>query len=305
MADITLKDLGPDMLVRLGEEFLRAGNHAVARGLFQAAWQEGSHTTSTASRIGLLAQPTASTAKLLETLQLVEQIGSDAFVGDGLATWNKTVPSLEDPRFRELAERHANLLPLANWHWNLGVVAWAAQQAKSLPGDFVELGVFRGHTSLFVAELVGFSTWPKTWRLYDTFDGIPDHQVDPGWAEKNAILYRNTFSFEEVRDRFAHIANVKVIKGQVPEVLEDEPPGAIAFMHMDLNNAAAEIAALDRLYEHIVPGGVIVFDDYCWAVSKAQHQAEKAWFERRGLAVLALPTGQGVFIKPGSPPGPQ
>jgi hypothetical protein len=297
MASITLNSLNPDMLVRLGDEFLRAGNAEVAKGLFQAAW-DASKTTAIAARIGLLEHPLPHTPLMFEALRTIEKVGRHPFVGESLATWGKTVPGMEDPRFREIAQRHAHLLPMANWHWNLGVVAWAVQQVRALPGDFVELGVFRGHTTLFVAELLEFASWPKRWRLYDTFSGIPDDQVDPGWAEKNVAAYRGTFSFEEVRDRFAHIGNIEVIRGRVPDVFEQHPTGPIAFMHLDLNNSSAEIAALDRLYDHIVPGGVIVFDDYCWAVSKAQYDAEKAWFERRGLVILPLPTGQGVFVKP-------
>lgn len=241
--------------------------------------------------------PTA-TPILVAVLEALEPRSESAFVSNGLVTWHKILPFLEDARFRTLAHVHAGLLPIPNWHWNLQTALWAAQQALPVEGDFVELGVFRGHTSLFVAEYLDFANQPRTWRLYDTFDGIPDDQLDPGWAEKNERAYRSgTFSFEEVRDRFAHIPNMRVIRGRVPEVLNDDGPERIAFLHVDLNNATAEIAALDLLFDRISPGGVVVFDDYCWEPSRAQHEAEKAWFAARGLHVLPLPTGQGVFIK--------
>ena len=48
----------------------------------------------------------------------------------------------------------------------------------------------------------------------------PADQLDPGWAEKNAIEYNaSTFTYEEVRDRFAPFPNIRVIKGRVPEIL--------------------------------------------------------------------------------------
>lgn len=83
----------------------------------------------------------------------------------------------------------------------------------------------------------------------------------------------------------------------MPEILADSAPEAIAFLHMDMNNVAAEIAALDYLFERIVPGGIVVFDDFEWASAHAQHWAEKQWFDQRGLSILELPTGQGVFVK--------
>ncbi len=165
-------------------------------------------------------------------------------------------------------------------------------------GDFVELGVFRGHTTAFAADYIGFAAWPRTWWLYDTFAGIPEDQLNPGWAARNAAVYGGTFSYEEVRDRFASLPNIRVIAGRVPEVLAEESPDRIAFLHIDLNNSAAEIAALDLLFDRIATGGVVVLDDFCWQAARAQHDAELQWFAARGLHVLPLPTDQGVFVKP-------
>ena len=247
-------------------------------------------------RIGLSSVRNSRTPMTRGALKLLERGIRDVFVGEGLATWSKTMPFYDDPRFIELADRHAHLLPLPNWHWNLQTVLWAVRQARELEGDLMELGVFKGHTTLFCSEYVEFGGWEKTWFLYDTFDGIPDDQVDHGWQNTNRI-YKGTFSFEEVRDRFAHMANIKVIKGRVPEVLAETCPDKIAFLHMDLNNATAEIQALDAVFDKITPGGIIVFDDYGWAVSRAQFDAENAWFAKRGMQILPLPTGQGLFIK--------
>lgn len=178
------------------------------------------------------------------------------------------------------------------------MILWAVRQARLVEGDFVELGVFKGHTTLFAAEYLEFQTWDRRWFLYDTFEGIPEDQLDPGLEETNKLIYDGTFSFEEVLDRFSGFPNIAVIKGRVPEILAENSPPKIAFLHVDLNNTVAEIAALDALYDRIAPGGVIVFDDYGWATARAQHDAENAWFAARGLYILPLPTGQGLFIKP-------
>jgi O-methyltransferase len=89
-----------------------------------------------------------------------------------------------------------------------------------------------------------------------------------------------------------------VIQGRVPEVLTEKgSPEAIAFMHIDMNNPAAEIGALDALFERVSPGGIILFDDFCWATARAQYDAETRWFAERNLHILPLPTGQGLFVK--------
>jgi len=299
MAQIILDNLSPGRLLMLGDAALQSRDAELALGLYRAALKatDGSLALRLHNRIGLARAPNTRTLTMLDVLQKLEG-REKIFVGEGLATWQKSLPFMDDPRFMALVEKHADLLPLPNWHWNLNTFLWAVHQARDLAGDFVELGVFKGHTTIFAAEYVGFETWPRRWCLYDTFDGIPDDQVDEGWAEVNAATYHGQFSYEEVRDRFSAFPNIEVIKGRVPEILHEVCPEQIALLHVDLNNMSAEIAALDLLYDRITPGGVIIFDDYGWAVSRLQFEAENAWFAERGLKILPLPTGQGLFVKP-------
>jgi O-methyltransferase len=296
---ITFDNLQPKLLRGLGDQALLQGDLALAVAVYEKVLEATppAERAPVLSRLGLAQHPKPRTPGMLRLLLAAEEIDPvNAFVSDGMAMWFKNQVHLDDPRFVELVAKHRNLLPIPNWHWNLGTVLWALQQVRDLPGDFVELGVFKGHTTLFAAEYLDFAEWPRRWILYDTFEGIPDDQVDAGWSQTNQV-YKGTFSYEEVRDRFAHIPNIEVIKGRVPEALVGTCPEVISFLHMDMNNATAEIAALDSLFDRLVPGGVIVFDDYVWNVSRAQHRAESAWFAARGLVVLPLPTGQGVFVK--------
>lgn len=297
MTDVSFKGLSQRQLIAMGDGLLAAKQHRMALGIYRLAIRHGPVTSALRTREGLASHADGDTPAMLRILTELEAISPHVFVGLGLATWWKTLPFFEDPRFVELASKHAGLLPLANWQWNLQTVLWAVRHVQHLEGDFVELGVFKGHTTLFTAEYIDFQDWPRTWRLYDTFDGIPDDQLDKGWESANTNLYKGTFSFEEVAARFAHIPNIKVTKGRVPEVLHEDAPERIAFLHIDLNNATAEIAALDLLFDRIVPGGVVIFDDFAWSSAKAQHNAEVAWAARRGVHILPLPTGQGLLVK--------
>jgi len=51
------------------------------------------------------------------------------------------------------------------------------------------------------------------------------------------------------------------------------------------------------LFDRVVPGGAIVFDDYGWNGYRPQKDAEDAFLAARGYSVLELPTGQGLLIK--------
>jgi predicted O-methyltransferase YrrM len=110
---------------------------------------------------------------------------------------------------------------------------------------------------------------------------MPEHSPD---------LYR------EVQARFADMPNVVVTQGKVPDSLTNAPD-KIAFLHIDMNNVAAEIGALDTLFDRMVPGGVLIFDDFGWLAYRRQQEAEIAWFAQRGYSILELATGQGMVIK--------
>jgi O-methyltransferase len=302
LANLTISDVSVEQLIDMGDGLLAGGKRDLAEKIYALALSRASaaQRQSLTLRQGIAASPTRPEMNLSLLRTLEDDIGSRnlAFVGAGLATWFKTLPFMLDARFMEISDRHAHLLPLANWQWNLSTALWAVQQARDVPGDYVELGVFKGHTTLFCAEYVGFGDWPKRWWLYDTFEGIPKDQADPGREHLTVAAYGEAFSFEEVRDRFAPYGNIDVVQGRVPEVLAETSPAAISLMHIDLNNATAEIAALDTLYPRLSPGGVIVFDDYGWSSSHNQARAEAEWFKSRGLAIFSLPSGQGLHVKP-------
>jgi O-methyltransferase len=51
----------------------------------------------------------------------------------------------------------------------------------------------------------------------------------------------------------------------------------------------------------MVPGAILLLDDYGWYYYRQQQSAEDAFFAPRGAKVLELPTGQGMLIKPAMP----
>jgi hypothetical protein len=103
--------------------------------------------------------------------------------------------------------------------------------------------------------------------------------------------------YADVKARFADTPNVTITQGKVPDVLAEVAPEKIAFMHLDLNNADAEIGALEVLFERMVPGAILVLDDYGWMGYRNQKLAEDPWFAKRGYRILEMPTGQGLVIK--------
>jgi O-methyltransferase len=218
------------------------------------------------------------------------------FCGDNIFTIHRNLSFLDDEVFMSIFERNTQSDNRAMQEtersiiWRTHVLSWAARSCLKFEGDFVECACYKGTSAKIICEYLDFNSTGKHYYLYDLFEhekGM-DHHAMPGHSKS---LY------EQVQQRFAEYPNVHVIQGSVPEALLLNAPQKIAFMHLDINSAAAEIGALEILFERIVPGGMLVLDDYGWLAYNAQKQAEDPFFAKRGLRVLELPTGQGLVVK--------
>ncbi|MEO8123341.1 MAG: TylF/MycF/NovP-related O-methyltransferase [Burkholderiales bacterium] len=188
------------------------------------------------------------------------------------------------------------------WHWRVHVGLWAARAASHLAGDFVECGVNKGFLSSAIMELLDWDTHGRTFYLMDTFSGLDERYVSA--AERaRGVLGRNkgdfyTRSVEAVEANFSEWKNVRIVVGTIPETLPQVESQRIAFLHIDMNCAPPEVAALDYFWDRLSPGAFVVLDDYAYKNFELQKAAMDELAERRNVAILSLPTGQGLLIKP-------
>lgn len=232
-------------------------------------------------------------------LDTIKRIYGRHFAGDMLIALEKNMGFMEDPRFVAAVDAQRPDAQEASLLWRLHVLCWCARNALRLEGDFVECGVYRGFSTAVAARYLEFGACDKTWHLYDTFAGIPADQLDAGHV--SPAPYQDPTLHDAVVRRFAGYANIAVHQGRVPEVLLENAPARIAFLHLDMNSSKAEVGALEVLYDRLVPGAYVLLDDYGWHAYRQQKIAEDAFFDQRGCKVLELPTGQGMVVKPGDP----
>jgi O-methyltransferase len=222
----------------------------------------------------------------------INQIPSEGvYAGDNLFTFGRHLGFLDDPQFLAALEKNVTTAVEHAIVWRTHVVAWSARQALRREGDFVECGCYRGTTAKIVCDYLDFAKIDKRYFLYDLFehDESMEHHLMP---EHGPDLYGKTL------ERFSAYPNVMVNKGFIPDVFKEAVPEKISFMHIDLNGPTAELAALEHLFERMVPGAILILDDYGWHLGyAAQKYAEDPFFEARGYQVLELPTGQGMVLK--------
>jgi hypothetical protein len=221
-------------------------------------------------------------------IDLVPPVG--IYAGDNLFTYYRNLGFLEDQRFLAAFNKHTSTDTEKSIAWRLHTLCWAARRVMRLDGDLVECACYKGTSARIVADYVDLEASGKSLYLYDLFDhsdDMPHHRLEA----HSATLY------DAVVQRFSDLSRVHVTQGRVPDTLREIAPEKIAFLHLDLNNAAAEIGALEFLFDRVVPGGSIVFDDYGWRCYREQKIVEDAFLAARDYQVLELPTGQGLLIK--------
>ncbi len=233
-------------------------------------------------------------------LNVVNIRGKLTFDSDGLATMHNC-DFLRDPYFEKAYQsgQKTGSWGNANPAWRAYVGCWAAEQVKSLPGDFVECGVNRGGLSRAVVDYVNFAALGKTFYLLDTFAGLDERYMSETERQAKNPTFGGRYQdcYEDVCRTFADIP-VKVIRGSIPETLLEVDTQQVCYLSIDMNCVEPEIAAAEFFWDKLVPGAIVVLDDYGWADCLEQKKAFDDFARQKGIAILSLPTGQGLFFKP-------
>lgn len=219
---------------------------------------------------------------------------------DGLATSNNS-DFIHEPRFAKAYAAAAATQPWPDFtlQWRVYIVCWFANWVKRLEGDFVECGVNTGAYARAIMDYTQFNQTGKTFYLLDTYEGLDPSQISPAEARAGVTHYLKAYTnvYEQVLKTFRNF-NTKIIKGRVPDTLGQVEAKKIAYLSIDMNVAAPEIAAMEYFWDRIVPGGILIHDDYGFPQHINQKLAVDEFAARRGVSVLCLPTGQGIIIKP-------
>lgn len=221
---------------------------------------------------------------------------------DLLYTYNNA-DFLADPRFLR-AYSHVKRLDTSGItgngiEWRIHVLCWAASHASHLDGDFVDCGVNTGCCSRAVMEYVDFNSLNRTYYLLDTFSGMdPQYSSDYEMERHRKMGYGTQLDlYDQVKQTFSGF-NVKIIKGPVPDTLEQANTDKVAYLSIDMNCVLPEVAALEFFWDRLVSGGLVVLDDYAYPGAEEQKRAHDRFAKSKGVRILTLPTCQGLVIKP-------
>ena len=191
------------------------------------------------------------------------------------------------------------------FEWRAHVALWTASRALRVPGDFVECGVNAGFVSSAIMHRLNWRSVDRRFFLVDTFSGpvlsqYSANEVGRGrrqLAEEAFAAGAYVTDLDRIVANYSEWPNAIVVQGAVPEVLPPLDIMNVAFLHIDMNCAYPEQAALEFFWDRLSPGALVLFDDYSYFGHDCQNQAISETARRLGTEVVSLPTGQGLIIR--------
>lgn len=155
-----------------------------------------------------------------------------------------------------------------------------AQGCLGVSGDFVEMGCYKGDTSLLLAEIVKASE-KKLW-IYDSFEGLPEKkEIDKSVM---GVLFRGgelAVTKREVKQRFlrANLPVPVIKKAWFSELVENDLPEQIAFAFLDGDFYESIKDSIKLVAPRMNDGGVIVVHDYTNPALPGVKRAVDEWMQ--------------------------
>jgi hypothetical protein len=212
-----------------------------------------------------------------------------------------------DPAFQEAYRRglKASHGVDAAFAWRVHIALWAAATSLHLPGDFVECGVNAGFISSAIMQYLRWNSLDRRFYLIDTFSGPILDQFSPEEVERGRLSLAQkalaagayVTDLARVRGNYSEWSNAVVVQGAIPQVLPTLDVGAVAFLHIDMNCAYPERAALEFFWNRLSNGAIVLLDDYAYFGHDRQASAMDDAVRELGTRILSLPTGQGLIVK--------
>lgn len=205
---------------------------------------------------------------------------------------NTLVPWLEDVQFLELYERiHArNLMPIARCYmlWSI------ARHQVEVRGLVAECGVYKGASALVIATAMAGK---KPLHLFDSFSGIPPGEIGKDNRYLNGGEFADT-SAASVMEFLKPSGYEFVIRpGLIPGTLMEFKYSEFSFVHLDLDIYRPTLVAMEFFYDRMVPGGVILLDDYGSKECAGAYLAVEEFSRSIRQAPIIMPSGQAMLVK--------
>lgn len=169
--------------------------------------------------------------------------------------------------------------------------------AENIPGDFAELGVWRGNTAAVLAKFAAQSN--RSLFLFDTYEGFSKDDL-AGIDNTKEMAFNNT-SIQLVKETIGtDDKNCVYVKGFFPDTITDEHRmRQYAIVNLDCDLYAPTKAGLEFFYERMPRGGLFFLHDYSSLHWDGSKKAIDEFCREKQEFVILMPdkSGSAYFRK--------
>jgi O-methyltransferase len=162
-------------------------------------------------------------------------------------------------------------------------------------GAMAEAGVFMGGSARLICAAKG----EVPLHLFDAFETLQQPAAPAAEADEEEVR-RHFGTLHARQDQVARLLaghrGVHFHPGLFPASTRGLEGERFAFVHVDLDLPRGIADALDFFHPRMVPGGILLIDDYADAAVRTTVQA---WFAGRRDTIVALPWNQAMVIRQG------
>jgi O-methyltransferase len=154
---------------------------------------------------------------------------------------------------------------------NVNILCELIDLTSALAGDIADCGVFVGGSTVAMGLYLRQHNIHKTIYGFDSFEGFEEDALKEDLAlggevneDRRADSYKTT-SFDAVSKKISSfgLRNIQLIKGYFHDSFRTFPRDvSFSFVHMDVNIYSSYKECLEYFYPRVVPGGIILFDEY-------------------------------------------
>lgn len=149
------------------------------------------------------------------------------------------------------------------------------KQTSTVRGEIVEFGIFKGNSFFRWIKFRDLLEQTSSRKVigFDIFGDFPEANFEGDKAKRDAFIAETnggkSISLEEIQELLnvqGLNKNVDIIKGDIlvtlDKYLDDNPHLKISLLHIDVDLYEPTKHILEKLYEKVTIGGIIIFDDY-------------------------------------------
>lgn len=173
-----------------------------------------------------------------------------------------------------------------------------AEQLEQVPGDILEVGVWRGSTSIIMGKKLMMIRSAKLVYACDTFTGV----VKAGDEQDNYYAggeHKDTsLQFVAAHVKKFGLTNVHLLQGIFPDDTGHEVADRqFSMCHIDVDAYRSGRDVLDWVWPRLSVGGVVLFNDYGFPITKGITQLVNEENGRQGRVVIHNINGNGIIVK--------